>query len=56
VGEWEALMKSMQQPAPGSAAGDWWAVMQPVFDLNVDIYGDADSDAARPRPGSARRA
>ncbi|HXT27674.1 MAG TPA: L-rhamnose mutarotase [Vicinamibacterales bacterium] len=56
VGEWEALMKSMQQPAPGSAAGDWWAVMQPVFDLNFDIYGDADSDAAQPRPGSARRA
>ena len=64
VGEWEALMKSMQQPAPGSAAGDWWAVMQPVFDLNFDlsgdvsgdIYGDADSGAAQPRPGSARRA
>jgi len=64
VGEWEALMKSMQQPAPGSAPGEWWAVMQPVFDLNFDlsgdvsgdIYGDADSGAAQPRPGSARRA
>jgi hypothetical protein len=43
-------MKSMQQPAPGSADGEWWAVMQPVFDLGED------ADAARPRPGSARRA
>ena len=34
--EWEALMKSLQQPAPGSAAGEWWAVMQPVFHLHED--------------------
>jgi len=52
VAEWEALMKSMQQPAPGSADGEWWAVMQPVFDLAEE----ADADAAQPRPGSARRA
>ena len=52
VAEWEALMKSMQEPAQGSAAGEWWAVMQPVFDLN----DHADADAAQPRPGSARRA
>jgi L-rhamnose mutarotase len=36
VAEWEALMKSMQQPPPGSAAGEWWAVMQPVFHLHED--------------------
>jgi len=36
VAEWEALMKSMQQPPPGSAAGEWWAVMQPVFHLHAD--------------------
>jgi L-rhamnose mutarotase len=36
VVEWEALMKSMQQPPPGSAAGEWWAVMQPVFHLHED--------------------
>ena len=36
VAEWEALMKSMQQAPPGSAAGEWWAVMQPVFHLNED--------------------
>jgi L-rhamnose mutarotase len=36
VAEWEALMKSMQQPPPGSAAGEWWAVMRPVFHLHAD--------------------
>jgi L-rhamnose mutarotase len=52
VAEWEALMKSMQQPAPDSGAGEWWAVMQPVFDLNDDGAGAANGL----RPGSARRA
>jgi L-rhamnose mutarotase len=36
VAEWEALMKSMQQPVPGSPAGEWWAAMQPVFHLHED--------------------
>ncbi len=36
VAEWEALMKSMQQQAPGSPAGEWWAAMQPVFHLHED--------------------
>jgi len=52
VVEWEALMKSMQQPVPGSAAGEWWAVMQPVFDL----YGGESETESDHRPGSARRA
>ena len=34
VAEWEALMKSMQEPAPGGAPGEWWARMEPVFQLN----------------------
>ena len=33
VAEWEALMKSMQQPVPGAPPGEWWARMQPVFRL-----------------------
>jgi L-rhamnose mutarotase len=37
VVEWEALMKTLQQPAPGSAAGEWWAAMQPVFHLHDDV-------------------
>jgi len=36
VAEWEALMKSMQQPAPGAGPGEWWAAMQPVFHLHED--------------------
>jgi L-rhamnose mutarotase len=36
VAEWEALMKSMQQPAPGLAPGEWWAAMQPVFHLHEE--------------------
>jgi L-rhamnose mutarotase len=33
VAEWEALMKSLQQPVPGAAPGEWWVMMQPVFRL-----------------------
>ena len=33
VAEWEALMKSMQQPVPDAAPGEWWVRMSPVFSL-----------------------
>ena len=33
VAEWEALMKSMQQPIPDASPGEWWAPMRPVFRL-----------------------
>ena len=33
VAEWEALMKSMQEPSPDAGPGEWWARMQPVFRL-----------------------
>ena len=33
VVEWESLMRSLQQPAPGSPAGEWWGQMRPVFSL-----------------------
>ena len=33
VAEWEALMKSLQEPSPGAAPGEWWARMQPIFRL-----------------------
>jgi L-rhamnose mutarotase len=49
VAEWEALMKSMQQPSPGGGPGEWWALMDPLFRLD-----DAERPAARPEP--ARRA
>jgi L-rhamnose mutarotase len=33
VAEWERLMKSLQEPAAEAGAGEWWAVMKPVFHL-----------------------
>ena len=36
VVEWESLMRSLQQPAPGAAEGDWWAAMRPVFSLTAE--------------------
>jgi L-rhamnose mutarotase len=34
VQEWERLMKSLQQPSAGAPPGEWWAVMDPVFQLS----------------------
>lgn len=34
VAEWESLMMSLQQPAPGAASGDWWTAMEPVFEFH----------------------
>jgi L-rhamnose mutarotase len=33
VAEWEALMRSMQEPPPGSTNGDSWTEMRPIFRL-----------------------
>jgi L-rhamnose mutarotase len=46
--EWEALMRSLQEPPPGTPPGDWWARMEPVFSL--ELAGDAT-----PMPQPARR-
>jgi L-rhamnose mutarotase len=35
VAKWEALMKAMQEPPPGSQNGEWWAEMTPIFKLNA---------------------
>jgi L-rhamnose mutarotase len=35
VAEWEALMKSLQEPSPDAAQGEWWARMEPVFRLTT---------------------
>lgn len=34
VAEWEHLMRSLQEPSPDAAAGEWWAAMEPVFRLD----------------------
>jgi L-rhamnose mutarotase len=31
--EWDALMRTMQEPVPEARPGDWWAPMELVFDL-----------------------
>jgi L-rhamnose mutarotase len=31
--EWDSIMRTYQQPAPGAKAGEWWAPMECVFDL-----------------------
>ena len=35
VAEWERLMMSLQRPAPGAAAGEWWTAMERVFEYRV---------------------
>jgi len=30
---WDALMRGFQQRAPGARAGEWWAAMEEIFDL-----------------------
>ena len=32
--EWDKLMSSMQERVPEAGEGEWWAVMEQVFDLN----------------------
>ena len=36
VAEWEQLMKSLQEPSPDATPGEWWARMEPVFQLPID--------------------
>lgn len=47
--EWEALMKTFQQPAPGGRPGEWWALMEPVFHL-----GASRARRRQQRPGRTR--
>lgn len=32
--EWDELMRTMQERVPEAADGEWWATMEPVFDLS----------------------
>lgn len=32
--EWDALMRSFQQPIPGADPGAWWTPMECIFDLD----------------------
>jgi L-rhamnose mutarotase len=44
VAQWEHLMKTLQEPPPEAAPGEWWAVMEPVFHLDEagEIAGSTD--------------
>ena len=35
VVQWEQLMKSLQEPVADAPAGEWWAVMEPVFHMEA---------------------
>ena len=48
VAEWERLMKSLQEPVPGTPSGEWWTIMEPVFSLNGN--GAAAHAGKRSRP------
>ena len=37
VAQWEQLMKSFQEPVSGAAPDEWWAAMEPVFQLDQEI-------------------
>ena len=34
VAEWEAIMKNLQEPPAEARAGEWWALMEPVFHMH----------------------
>jgi L-rhamnose mutarotase len=36
VAEWERLMMSLQQPAPGARPGEWWTAMEQVFQYSYN--------------------
>jgi L-rhamnose mutarotase len=48
VAEWEALMRALQQPVSGGSSGEWWAAMEPVFEMTFD------PDASPAVPGAPR--
>ena len=35
--EWDALMRTYQQLAPGAKEGEWWALMDKVFDMDDHV-------------------
>lgn len=34
VQEWERMMQPLWEAVPGAPPGEWWAVMEPVFQLS----------------------
>lgn len=38
---WDELMRRFQRRAPGARPGEWWAAMEPVFDLETAAGSDS---------------
>src|SRR5439155_24305875 len=56
--KWDELMRTMQQRVDEARPGEWWAQMEPVFDLSAVHVRAASSSPVRPRasaPASRRR-
>jgi L-rhamnose mutarotase len=51
VAQWEHLMQSLQDPAPGAVPGHFWAQMTPVYSLSGESL-TAPADAAESVPRS----
>lgn len=49
VADWETLMRSILEPVPGAPPGEWWAAMDPVFNLQRACDPTATPRAARGR-------
>jgi L-rhamnose mutarotase len=47
VAEWEHLMQTLQQPAPGAPGGEWWAEMETVFRLSRQQPSAAEPVSSR---------
>jgi L-rhamnose mutarotase len=45
--EWNALMAGLQERVPEAADNEWWARMEPVFDLSAQLLQPSDG---RPSP------
>lgn len=35
--EWDELMRTFQEPVPEASAGEWWAFMECVFELDDHV-------------------
>jgi L-rhamnose mutarotase len=46
--EWNALMATLQERAPEATPEEWWAVMEPVFDLASQLRSVRDLTATGP--------
>jgi L-rhamnose mutarotase len=46
VVEWETLMRSLLQPPPGAGPGEWWTLMEPVFQLEPQKDASATARSA----------